>query len=149
MHKPSDPSFEQRVRESFAKQGTIALIGASLTLVDVGLVEITVPFHDDLTQQDGYLYGGIVTAIADSASGYAALTLMPEGSEVLAVEFKVNLLRPGVGEQFVARGSVLKTGRTLTVTRADLFAVSEGRSVFDRSDAGNHDHEAGLGDANT
>jgi uncharacterized protein (TIGR00369 family) len=130
IHQPANPLFEHRVRESFAKQQVMTLIGASLNLVDVGVVEITVPFRDDLTQQDGYLHGGIVTAIADSASGYAALTLMPEGSEVLAVEFKVNLLRPAVGERFVARASVLKTGRTLAVTRADVFAVSEGRSVL-------------------
>lgn len=101
------------------------LIGARLGLVEAGIVEIVLPFRQDLTQQNGYLHAGIVTTIADSACGYAAFSLMPAGSSVLSVEFKVNLLRPARGESFVARAKVIKAGRTLSVTRADVFAVNE------------------------
>jgi len=99
------------------------LIGASLSLVEPGLVEITLPYRPDLTQQNGYLHAGMVTTIADSACGYAAFTLMSAGSEVLSVEFKVNLLRPAKGDTFLARAEVIKAGKTLTVVRADVFAL--------------------------
>ncbi len=102
----------------------MGLIGGELTRVDPGVVEIALAYRRDLTQQDGYVHAGIVTTIADSACGYAAYTLMPPESEVLAVEFKVNLLRPAKGEKFVARAEVIKPGRTLTVVRADVFAMS-------------------------
>ena len=102
----------------------MALIGAELTRVEPGTVEITLAYRDDLTQQHGYVHAGIITTIADSACGYAAYTLMPPGSDVLAVEFKVNLLRPAKGERFVATAEVVKSGRTLTVVRADVQAVS-------------------------
>lgn len=101
------------------------LIGAELSLVEPGVVEITLPYRDDLTQQHGYLHAGVITTIADSAAGYAAYSLMPTGSEVLSVEFKVNLLRPAKGETFVARADVIKPGRTLTVVRADVFSIAE------------------------
>lgn len=126
--QPSDPAFAPRIRASFAQQRVMALIGATLTLVEPGHVEITLPFRADLTQQHGYLHAGIVTTIADSACGYAALSLMPAGREVLSVEFKINLLRPAAGEQFLARGVVLKPGQTLSVTRADVLAITGGRS---------------------
>ena len=100
-------------------------IGAELLLVEPGKVEIALPYRTDLTQQHGYLHAGIITTIADTACGYAAYTLMPAGSEVLSVEFKVNLLRPAKGERFVAVANVLKPGRTLTVVRADVFGISE------------------------
>ena len=101
------------------------LIGARLSLVEPGVVEITLPYRTDLVQQNGYLHAGIVTTIADSACGYAAYTLMPAGSNVLSVEFKLNLLRPAQGETFVARAEVIKAGKTLTVVRADVFAMNE------------------------
>ena len=101
------------------------LIGARLVHVEPGIVEIELPFRSDLTQQDGYIHAGIVTTIADSACGYAAFSLMPAGSRVLSVEFKVNLLRPARGESFIARAEVIKAGRTLSVTRADVFAVHQ------------------------
>ena len=100
------------------------LIGARLSLVEPGVVEITLPYRADLLQQNGYLHAGIITTIADSACGYAACTLMPAGSNVLSVEFKLNLLRPAQGEIFVARADVIKPGRTLTVVRADVFAIT-------------------------
>lgn len=129
-YTPADPQFEQRVRSSFAQQSAMTLLGASMTLVEPGTVEITLPFRSDLTQQHGYVHAGILTAIADTACGYAAYTLMPAGAEVLSVEFKMNLLRPAAGERFVARATVLKPGRTLTVTRADVFAFGKAGSAL-------------------
>ena len=113
-----------KIRQNFAKQTLMELIGAQLTLVEPGRVEISLPFRSDLTQQHGYMHAGIMTTIADTASGYAAYTLMPPSSEVLSVEFKVNLLRPAKGETFVAVAEVIKSGKTLTVVRADVFAVA-------------------------
>jgi uncharacterized protein (TIGR00369 family) len=120
-----NPTFSDAVAQSFANQPVMNLIGARLGLVEAGIVEIVLPFRQDLTQQNGYLHAGVVTTIADSACGYAAFSLMPAGSAVLSVEFKVNLLRPARGESFVARAEVIKAGRTLSVTRADVFAVRE------------------------
>jgi uncharacterized protein (TIGR00369 family) len=128
--KPLNSSFEQQVRQSFAQQSIMELIGARLSLVEPGVVEITLPYRKDLTQQNGYLHAGIVTTIADSACGYAAFTLMPEGSGVLSVEFKVNLLRPAKGEEFLSRAEVVKSGKTLTVVRADVFAVTENDRIL-------------------
>jgi len=120
---PLNPSFAVEVARSFALQPVMKLIGARLSLVEAGVVEITLPYRDDLSQQNGYVHAGIVTTIADSASGYAAYSLMPAGSSVLSVEFKVNLLRPARGVSFVARGEVIKPGRTLSVVRADVSGV--------------------------
>jgi len=120
-----NPSFAEDVARSFAQQPIMNLIGARLSLVEPGLVEITLPYRGDLTQQHGYLHAGVITTIADSACGYAAFTLMPAGSNVLSVEFKVNLLRPAQGKEFVTRAEVIKAGRTLTVVRADVFGVDD------------------------
>jgi uncharacterized protein (TIGR00369 family) len=119
----TNPAFAGEIRASFAKQTIMGLIGGELTLVEPGVVEITLPYRADLTQQHGYVHAGVITTIADSACGYAAYTLMPPGSDVLAVEFKVNLLRPAKGEMFVARAEVIKPGKTLTVVRADVIAT--------------------------
>ena len=121
--KSRNPSFAEEIRQSFAKQTIMGLIGAELTRVEPGIIEITLPYRADLTQQHGYLHAGIVTTIADSACGYAAYTLMPPNSEVLSVEFKVNLLRPAKGELFLASSEVVRSGKTLTVVRADVFAL--------------------------
>ncbi|MBC8028578.1 MAG: PaaI family thioesterase [Pyrinomonadaceae bacterium] len=121
--EPLNPSFAAEVERGFARQPIMNLIGARLSIVEPGVVEITLPYRADLAQQDGYLHAGIVTTIADSASGYAAYSLMPAGSAVLSVEFKVNLLRPAQGVTFVARAEVIKPGRTLTVVRADVFGI--------------------------
>ena len=126
MFKAGNPAFPDEVRQSFAKQAIMGLIGGELTRVEPGVVEISLRYRADLTQQDGYVHAGIVTTIADSACGYAAYSLMPPESEVLAVEFKVNLLRPAKGELFIARAEVIKPGRTLTVVRADVFSLSAG-----------------------
>ena len=98
----------------------MALIGARLGRVEPGAVDLLLPYRADLTQHNGYLHAGILTTAADSACGYAAYTLMPAGSDVLSVEFKVNLLRPAAGERFVAEARVIKAGRTLTVVRCDI-----------------------------
>jgi uncharacterized protein (TIGR00369 family) len=120
-HQARNPAFAEEIKESFAKQTIMGLIGAELTRVEPGVIEITLPYRADLTQQHGYLHAGIVTTIGDSACGYAAYTLMPPNSEVLSVEFKVNLLRPAKGELFLASAEVVKSGKTLTVVRADVF----------------------------
>ena len=112
------------IRRSFAKQSIMKLIGAEIVRIEPGMVEIALPYRSELTQQNGYLHAGIVTTIADSACGYAAYSLMPAGSEVLSVEFKVNLLRPAKGDNFLARAEVIKPGKTLTVVKADVFAIS-------------------------
>ena len=129
-YQPQDPEFASRVRESFARQRVMQHIGASLSRVEPGMVDIALPFREDLTQQNGFIHAGIVTTIADSACGYAAYTLMPAGTSVLSVEFKVNLLRPAAGESFVAEGRVIKPGNTLTVTRADVYAHTDDRPTL-------------------
>lgn len=123
---PLDPDFEKRVRESFAVQSVMGLVGARMNRIEPGSAELELPFRKDLTQQDGFIHAGIVTTILDSACGYAAYTLMPSGSRVLSVEFKVNLLAPASGERLVARAEVKRAGRTLTVCTADAFAVENG-----------------------
>ena len=117
-----DPKFEIRVRENFVQQRVMQLIGARLDTVEPGLAVISVPFREDLTQQDGFIHAGIVTTILDSACGYAAYTLMPVDSSVLSVEFKVNLLAPAKGSLIRAQAEVKRAGRTLTVCSADAFA---------------------------
>lgn len=123
---PVDPAYERRVRDSFARQRIMATIGASLVSVAPGEVVIALPFRGDLTQQHGYLHAAVVTAIVDSACGYAASTLMPAEAAVLTVEYKVNFLAPAAGERFVARGRVTKPGRTVTVTTGDVVTEAAG-----------------------
>jgi uncharacterized protein (TIGR00369 family) len=123
---PADPEYGARVRASFAQQAMMRTLGATLERVAPGEVDIRLPFRADLTQQHGFLHAGAMTTVVDSACGYAALTLMPVGAAVLTVEFKVNLMAPGKGEGIVARGRVLKAGRTLTTCSGDVFAVTGG-----------------------
>lgn len=124
--EPKDPAFESRIRESFVRQKVMGLIGAVLTRVDPGRVEIELPFRDDLTQQHGFVHAGIVGTIADSAGGYAGYTLMPAGASVLSVEYKINLLAPADGERLVASGQVVRAGRTLTVCDLEVVALKHG-----------------------
>ena len=123
---PVDPEFGARVRTSFAQQAMMTTLGATLERVAPGEVDIRLPFRADLTQQHGFLHAGAMTTIVDSACGYAALTLMPVGAAVLTVEFKVNLMAPGKGESIMARGRVIKAGRTLTTCVGDVFAIAGG-----------------------
>ena len=121
-----DGDVEARIRRSFARQGYMTAIGAELVHVAAGEVDIVLPFSERLTQQDGYIHAGVVAGVTDSACGYAALTTMEANAEVLTVEFKINLLAPAAGEQLVARGRVLRSGRTLTVCRGDAVTISDG-----------------------
>jgi uncharacterized protein (TIGR00369 family) len=121
---PFDSESEKRVRDSFARQAFMATLGATLTRVESGTVEIRLPVRSDLTQQHGFVHAGAVAAIADSACGYAAYSLMPAGTGVLTVEYKINLMAPAAGEFLLARGRVLRAGRTLSVCQADVVAVS-------------------------
>lgn len=118
---------EARIRASFAKQGLMATLGATLTQVAPGLVEISVRPTPAISQQHGFVHAGAVSAIADSAAGYAALSVMPPDRGVLTVEFKINLVAPAVGERILARGKVIKAGRTLTLAQAEVFAESGGQ----------------------
>jgi len=113
----------ERVRASFARQMVMETLGAELTRVLPGEVEIEFPFCDDLTQQHGFLHAGVLTTVVDSACGYAAYSLMPPDASVLTVEFKVNFLAPAAGERFRARGAVMKAGKTITVCNGEVYAV--------------------------
>jgi uncharacterized protein (TIGR00369 family) len=119
-------AIERKVRASFAKQGWMTTLGAEMTSVQPGAVEIRCGFDAKLSQQNGFAHAGVITSILDSACGYAALSVAPAKSEVLSVEFKVNLLAPAVGEAFVARAAVKRAGKTLTICSADCFAVKSG-----------------------
>ena len=120
MNAP-DPNFESRIRDSFNRQKAMALIGASLKRVAAGEVDIVLPYRDDLTQQKGFVHGGVIGMIADTACGYSAFSLMPAGGSLVTVEYKLNILKPGRGA-LVARGQVIRPGRTLTVARAEVYA---------------------------
>jgi uncharacterized protein (TIGR00369 family) len=119
----ANPEFEVRVRDSFARQAVMRLIGARVSRVEPGRCVVELAVRDDLTQQHGYVHGGVVGMIADSAGGYAAFSLMPADASVLTVEYKINMLAPAIGELLIATGEVLKPGRTLSVVRADVVAV--------------------------
>ena len=121
MNAPADPEFASRIRASFGRQKAMALIGATLATVAPGAVEIALPFRDDLTQQKGFVHGGIIGMIADTACGYAAYSLMPADSSLVTVEYKINVLAPAKSS-LLARGAVVKAGRTLTVARAEVYA---------------------------
>jgi len=123
---PRYPGFEAKVRDSFARQQFMATIGANLAVVAAGEVEIRLRPDPRLTQQHGFLHAGVVIAAVDSACGYSALTLMEEAAEVLTVELKVNLLAPAAGDSLVARGRVLRAGRTLTICSGEAVAEADG-----------------------
>jgi uncharacterized protein (TIGR00369 family) len=128
--KPKHPAYEARVRESFSRQSHMATLGASIVHISPGEVHLALPFAWQFCQQNGFLHAGAITSVADSANGYAAYTLAPTDTDVLAVEFKINLLAPAKGEGFLACGQVLRPGRTLTVCRADVFATGSGERVL-------------------
>ncbi len=124
--KPLDSNFEQHVRESFAKQQLMTTLGATLEKVEAGAIDIRLPVRPEISQQHGFVHAGAIAAIADSACGYAAFSLMGADSGVLAVEFKINLLAPGAGDYLLARGRVIRAGRTLTVCQAEVIANTGG-----------------------
>ncbi|WP_336057678.1 PaaI family thioesterase [Nitratireductor sp. CH_MIT9313-5] len=118
----ADADFEARVRASFERQKAMKTLGAELTSVTPGTVEIEMPHNGDFTQQHGFLHAGAISMALDSACGYAAYSLMPADAGVLTIEFKVNLLAPGRGERFLFRGSVTKPGRTIIVADGQAYA---------------------------
>lgn len=120
---PRDPNWESRVRTSFGKQHFMTTLGAQIAHCAPGEVDIEMAFADGLTQQHGFFHAGATTSIADSAAGYAAFTLFGAGDGVLTSEFKINLLNPGRGPMLVAKGRVIKPGRTLTVARSDVYST--------------------------
>jgi uncharacterized protein (TIGR00369 family) len=123
---PHNPDFERAVRDSFARQAFMRTLGAELLLVEPGRTEIVLAYDEGLSQQHGYFHGGVIGTLADNAGGYAAFSLMPPDMTVLTVEYKLNIVAPGKGERLIARGQVLRPGRTLIVTRSDVFAVDGG-----------------------
>jgi uncharacterized protein (TIGR00369 family) len=156
---PVDPDFERRVRDSFGRQPFMEHLGARLTTLAPGFCEITVDYQKALTQQHGFVHGGVLASIADSAAGYAAFSLMPAEASILTVEYKLNILRPGQGEAMIARGRVLKPGRTLTIVQSDVFARRNGSEeqvvaslqtlmcLFGKRDAPTHDASGAAGGA--
>lgn len=130
MKPIANPHFAEHVRASFDRQDAMQLIQATLPVVEHGRAEIHLPHWQGITQQHGFVHGGVVGMIADSAAGYAAMTMVPEGDSVLSVEFKMNMLAPADGEQLIARGEVVRAGRTLIVTKAEVFAVKDGKEAL-------------------
>lgn len=120
------PEVRKRIQDSFDRQGLMAHLGARLTHIGPGSAHIVLPARPEISQQHGYVHAGATSAIADSAGGYAALTLFSEDSEVLTVEYKINLLAPAAGDHLEAIGTVLKPGRTLTVCQLEVYGVQEG-----------------------
>jgi uncharacterized protein (TIGR00369 family) len=125
-HVAPDPDYAQRVRASFARQGAMVLIGAELIDLGPGRCTIALVPRPEISQQHGYVHAGIVSTLVDSAGGFAGFTLFPAGSSVLTVEFKLNLLAPATGDRIVAEGSVVKPGRTLAITRGEVYAEKNG-----------------------
>ncbi|HTZ24606.1 MAG TPA: PaaI family thioesterase [Streptosporangiaceae bacterium] len=120
-----DRATEQRIREGIRRQTLLTTLGISIAELAVGRVMLDLPYRADLCQQNGYVHAGAITALADSACGYAAASLMPEDRDVLTVEFKINLLAPARGDRFRATGEVIRAGRTLTVCSAEVVAWAD------------------------
>ncbi len=126
-YQPMHADFENLIRQNFAAQPMMRTIDATMETVEAGAVAIRLPFHERLTQQNGYLHAGVVTTVLDTACGYAAFTLAPPGANILSVEFKVNLLSPSQGDSFLATARVLKAGNTLTICEGELTAFERDR----------------------
>ncbi|MFB7368283.1 PaaI family thioesterase [Streptomyces sp. NPDC056222] len=125
QHEPASPEAQKRIQASFDRQGLMAHLGARITHIGPGRVHIVLPSRPEVTQQHGYFHAGATSAVADTAGGYAAYTLFPEDTEVLTVEYKINLLAPATGDHLEAVGTVLKAGRTLTVCQLEVVGVQE------------------------
>ena len=130
MTRLANPDFAECVTASFDKQTAMHLIRATLPLVEHGRTEIHVPHWDGIEQQHGFVHGGVVGMIADTAAGYAAMTMVPSSASVLTVEYKLNLVAPADGEKLIARGQVVRPGRTLIVTKAEVFALKDGKETL-------------------
>lgn len=123
------PAMADKIRRSFAAQSMMATLGAELSALARGAVEITAPVLETSRQQQGFAHAGLTFAIGDSAAGYSALSVMPEDHEVLTTEMKINLLAPGAGERLVARGRVIKPGRRLVIVQSDVYALRDGEET--------------------
>jgi len=121
------PTIDTRIRDSFARQTVMTLIGAELTYIRRGEIWIEMPYRPDMSQQHGFIHAGIITTIVDSACGYAAMSVTEPDTSVLTMEFKINFLAPAQGERFIAKGKVKKAGRTITVCEGDVTTIQEGR----------------------
>ncbi len=119
--------YAARVRESFARQGFMNYLGAEITNVGPGTVEIEVPFSKNLAQQHGFFHGGVIGTIADNAGGYSSFTLMAATDSVLTVEYKLNIMSPAIGDKLIARGRVLRPGKQITTSQSDIFVVRDGK----------------------
>ncbi|QDG77148.1 PaaI family thioesterase [Labrenzia sp. PHM005] len=126
---PRSEDWEQRVRKSFKAQGFMTYLGAEISHLAPGAVDLELKLKPELTQQHGFFHAGATSAIADSAAGYAALSLFADGVGVLTTEYKVNLLNPAAQDILVARGRVIKPGRTLTIARADVYGLGDTEQV--------------------
>jgi uncharacterized protein (TIGR00369 family) len=130
MTRIANPDFAKCVAASFDKQTAMHLIRATLPVVEHGRTEIHVPHWNGIGQQHGFVHGGVVGMIADTAGGYAAMTVVPASASVLTVEYKMNLVAPADGEKLIARGQVVRPGRTLIVTKAEVFALKDGKETL-------------------
>lgn len=128
--QPADPDYAARVRASFERQGFMRILDAKMTVIEPGFCEIRLPWREDLGQQHGFFHAGAMASVADSAGGYAAYTLMGADDSVLTVEYKINLLAPGRGEEAVARARVVRPGRTLTVCQVEVYAMQDGAETL-------------------
>ena len=127
--EPKNPEFAARCRESFGRQAFMTFLGATMEVIEPGYCEIHQPYRPELTQQHGFVHGGVLATLADTVAGYAAFSLMPADSAPLTVEYKLNILRPGGGDKLIAKGKVLKPGRSLSVVQADVYNVEDGSEV--------------------
>ncbi|MFJ3640704.1 PaaI family thioesterase [Streptomyces sp. NPDC090108] len=130
QYEQADADVRKRILESFERQGLMSHLGARITHIAPGRVRIVLPHRPEVTQQNGYFHAGATSAVADSAGGYAAFTLFPEDTDVLTVEYKINLLAPAVGDRIEAVGTVVKSGRTLTVCQLEVFGVQDDRHTL-------------------
>lgn len=122
--QPKCADYAARVSMSFSNQPMMTTIGARLSRIEPGLVDVEIPFQASLTQHNGFLHGGTVSTLADTACGYAAYSLMPENADVLTIELKLNFLAPAIGERVMAEGRVIRAGRSIVVSSADVYAFA-------------------------
>jgi uncharacterized protein (TIGR00369 family) len=127
--KVLNPDFEKKIRDSVVYQGALHALGAEVKKIELGYVEIHIPFSKAVQQQHGLFHGGMVALAADSASGYATYTVLPEGEECVSAEFKVNFLYPARGEKLISRGGIIKVGRTLVIAEATVSVVKDGEET--------------------
>jgi uncharacterized protein (TIGR00369 family) len=127
--KALNPDFEKKIRDSVVYQGALHALGAEVVKIELGYVEIHIPFSKAVQQQHGLFHGGMVALAADSASGYATYTVLPEGEECVSAEFKVNFLYPARGEKLISRGGIIKVGHTLVIAEATVSVVKDGEET--------------------